>query len=150
VLVLRAAEPGDAGAVADVYLRSRHQLVAFAPLAHPDDDVRMWIQRQLIPSGQVTVAVKDGGVKGMLSLSMHEGCGWIDHLYVDPDWVGKGIGSALLNHALSSLVKPIRLFTFQANTLARHFYESRGFRAVAFTDGARNEESCPDMLYEYS
>jgi hypothetical protein len=28
-------------------------------------------------------------------------------------------------------------------------YESRGFRAIAFGDGAGNEEKCPDVLYEW-
>lgn len=63
--------------------------------------------------------------------------------------VGRGIGNALLDHTRRSLVEPIRLLTFQANALAKRFYEERGFRAVAFSDGAENEEHCPDVLYEF-
>ena len=33
---------------------------------------------------------------------------------------------------------------------ARRFYEARGFSAVAFTDGARNEEGEPDVLYRWT
>jgi hypothetical protein len=40
ILDVRAATVGDADAVADVYLRSRRELVACAPLVHSDEDVR--------------------------------------------------------------------------------------------------------------
>jgi hypothetical protein len=32
---------------------------------------------------------------------------------------------------------------------ARRFYEARGFVASEFTDGLRNEESQPDVLYTW-
>ena len=51
ILDLRAATLGDADSVADVYLRSRKELVACAPLVHSDDAVREWIRRHLIPAG---------------------------------------------------------------------------------------------------
>jgi len=50
---------------------------------------------------------------------------------------------------LKELPPPIRLYTFQDNQRARNFYERRGFRAVTYSDGAGNEEKCPDMLYEW-
>lgn len=148
--VLRSALPGDAQSVADVYLRSRRELVAFAPLAHAEDEVRAWIRERLIPVGEVTVSVVADRVVGMLAVSRDEQFSWIDQLYVDPEWVGRGIGSALLEHARVVLVPPIRLFTFEENLRSRRFYERRGFRAVAFGDGNSNEEGCPDVLYEWS
>lgn len=62
--------------------------------------------------------------------------------------VGQKIGSALLAHAIQTLAKPIRLYTFQQNTGARRFYERHGFHAIQFTEGEGNEEKCPDVLYE--
>ncbi len=41
----------------------------------------------------------------------------------------------------------IRLWTFQRNMPARRFCERHGFMAERQTDGARNEEREPDMLY---
>jgi hypothetical protein len=58
------------------------------------------------------------------------------------------VSSRLLAHALASLDLPVRLYTFQANTRARSFYERHGFKAIAFSDGSANEERCPDVLYE--
>jgi GNAT superfamily N-acetyltransferase len=73
---------------------------------------------------------------------------WIDQLAVLPAHCGAGVGAALLAHALEALPRPLRLYTFQANRHARAFYERQGFVAVQFTDGAGNEERCPDVLYE--
>jgi GNAT superfamily N-acetyltransferase len=146
---LRVATLEDAQAVADVYLRSRKELVACAPLVHSDQVVRDWIRGQLIPAGNSTVALVDGLVVGLLAVSKSPGCSWIDHLYLLPAWVGRGIGTRLLEFARSELPPPIRLYTFQCNERARSFYEHRGFRAISFQDGSENEERSPDILYEW-
>lgn len=147
-VVLCAAAPGDAPAVAALLLRARKELLPFAPLAHADDEVRGWIAARLIPAGGTTVATVDGEVVGFVSVERRE-VGWIDHLYLLPERVGQRIGRDLLAHARKVLAPPIRLYTFQANDRARRFYERHGFRAVAFSDGANNEERCPDVLYEW-
>lgn len=149
IVDLRVATPGDAASVADVYLRSRKELVACAPLAHSDEVVRAWIRERLIPSGRTTVAVTEGRVIGLLTISTSADSSWIDHLYVLPAWVKRGIGTRLLEFARSQLPPPIRLYTFQCNERARRFYDSRGFRAIAFGNGSANEEKCPDILYEW-
>jgi GNAT superfamily N-acetyltransferase len=149
ILDFRAATVDDAGSVADVYLRSRRELVACAPLVHSDDDVRDWLRRNLIPAGRTTVAVADGRVIGVLAVSRGTDCSWIDQLYLLPDWVERGIGTRLLELAQRELLPPIRLYTFQCNERARCFYERRGFQAISFGDGSGNEEKCPDILYEW-
>jgi putative acetyltransferase len=74
--------------------------------------------------------------------------GWIDHLYVHPEYQHRGIGSALLKQAMQAR-RALRLWTFQKNVPARAFYERYGFRLVDGTDGSRNEEREPDALYEW-
>lgn len=146
---LRPATIGDADAVADVYLRSRKELVACAPLAHSDEDVRDWIRGRLIPAGRTTVAVVDGLVVGLVSVASATDGSWIEQLYLHPAWIARGIGTRLLELARAELPPPIRLYTFQCNARARDFYERRGFKAVRFGDGSGNEEKCPDVLYEW-
>jgi ribosomal protein S18 acetylase RimI-like enzyme len=102
----------------------------------------------LIPSGSVIVAQVDGGVVGVLATAKEDCASWITQLYLAPAHVRLGIGTLLLRHALSSLQPPVRLYTFQENTGARWFYERFGFKAIQFTDGSKNEERCPDVLYE--
>ena len=146
---LRPATSGDADAIADVFLRSRKELVACAPLAHPDEAVRQWVRERIIPPGRTTVALAEGRVIGFLTVSSDAETSWIDHLYLLPAWVGRGIGTRLLDLARQQLPPPVRLYTFQGNQRARRFYESRGFTAIAFGDGSQNEEKCPDVLYEW-
>ena len=146
---LRSATVGDADAVADVYLRSRKELVACAPLAQSDESVRGWVRERLIPAGRTTVAVVGGQIVGLMAIASTSDAGWIEQLYLHPAWIGRGIGTRLLELARTRLPPPIRLYTFQANQRARSFYERRGFKAVRFGDGSGNEEKCPDVLYEW-
>ncbi|HEY0074631.1 MAG TPA: GNAT family N-acetyltransferase, partial [Abditibacteriaceae bacterium] len=75
--------------------------------------------------------------------------GWIEQLYLHPNFLRRGIGSQFVERAKAELGPPIRLYTFQENAPARHFYERHGFKAIAFGDGSENEENCPDVLYEW-
>jgi ribosomal protein S18 acetylase RimI-like enzyme len=72
--------------------------------------------------------------------------GWIDHLYVDPDFHRQGIGGELVRLAQTEQAE-LRLYTFQSNTRAQALYERHGFTVEERTDGARNEEKMPDMTY---
>lgn len=148
-LDVRQAGLDDADIVADVYLRSRKELVAGAPLAHSDESVRGYVRNVLIPAGRTTVALVDGVIVGFMAVSTDADCAWIKQLYLAPAWIGRGIGTRLLDLAKAELPPPIRLYTFQCNQRARHFYERRGFQAVRFSEGAGNEEKCPDILYEW-
>lgn len=146
----RNATVMDAERIADIYLAARKQYVAYAPLAHTDEQIRAWVRESLIPSGGVTVAVIDGAVVGFIATSCAETSTWIDQLYVDRSFIGSGLGSALLRFAKARLASPIRLYTFQQNERARRFYLRHGFREIEFTDGSGNEEKTPDVLMEWA
>jgi GNAT superfamily N-acetyltransferase len=146
---IRRATAADASIVAAIYLTARRRFLPYAPLAHPEEDVRQWITTVLIPAGGVYVAVAADAVVGMLALSDDGAVRWIDHLYLHPDAVNQGIGTALLQHALALLAPPVHLYTFQANTGTRRFYERYGFQPIAYGDGSTNEEGCPNVLYAW-
>jgi len=145
---LRVATASDAARVAEILLASRRTFLPYAPLAHTDVEVHAWVRVTLSPAGGVTVALIDDAPVGVLATARDEFASWITQLYVAPQFVGLGIGTRLLAHALAILPRPVRLYTFQQNDRARHFYERHGFRAITFTDGSANEERCPDVLYE--
>lgn len=71
--------------------------------------------------------------------------GWLDHLYVDADQRGRGIGSRLLEAALRDRSGPVSLWVFQRNHAAQAFYARHGFVEAERTDGAANEEREPDI-----
>ena len=146
---VRPATDADASGVFDVLYSSRKEFLPYACL-RTEDDVRHWTRTVLIPGGGVDLAIADGKIVGVVATAQVDGMGWITQLYVAPAYVGRGIGAALLSHALASLCRPVRLWCFQRNTRARRFYERRGFEPIRFTDGSGNEERCPDVLYELS
>jgi GNAT superfamily N-acetyltransferase len=148
-VTVRPASQQDANAVAEVLCGSRREHLAFAPMAHTPAEVRQWIAEILIPGGGVYVATHDDQVVAMLAISSGQEHQWIDQLYVMPGHTGQGVGAQLLQAAHDKLKPPIRLYTFQANAGARRFYERHGYKAIALTDGAGNEERCPDVLYEW-
>ena len=147
-MLLRRAMIFDAAAVARVFLSSRKTFLPYAPMGHTDEEVCTWIEQSLLPAGQVTVAEMAGEIVGFVATTEADDHLWIDQLYVGPAFTGRGVGAALLRHAMTGASRPIRLHTFQANNGARRFYERFGFAPVAFTDGSTNEEKCPDVLYE--
>jgi ribosomal protein S18 acetylase RimI-like enzyme len=93
----------------------------------------------------VLVAETNGEISGFLAIQGD----MVEQLYVRPDLLRRGIGSALLQRAKERLPSGFRLWVFQQNTPARRFYERHGLRLVEETDGSRNEERTPDALYEW-
>lgn len=91
----------------------------------------------------MTLAEDEGRVIAFLAREGEE----IRLLYTHPDRLGRGAGTALIERAKQAPVPALWLWCFQANARARRFYEARGFTAVEFTDGSRNEEGVPDMRY---
>ena len=144
----RQATETDAADVSAVYLESRKTFVPFAPLAHSDSEVRGWIAGVLIPTGNVEVVLVEGKIAGMCAAVQRHPVSWIDHLYLRPGYVGKGLGAKLLDRALKKLSRPVRLYTFQENKGACRFYERYGFVPIEYGDGSGNEEGVPDVLYE--
>jgi GNAT superfamily N-acetyltransferase len=144
VIALRRAVPGDAPAIATVFLDSFRATYDF-PLAHTDDEVRSWVRDDMVATQETWVALDDAQVVGLMVVEP----GHLDHLYVAPDRLGQGIGGELLGLAKRRSPYGLSLWTFQVNGRARRFYERHGFVAVEFTDG-NNEERQPDVRYEWS
>lgn len=148
-IIFRKAEKKDSEEISEIFLTSRKKFLSYAPLAHTDEEVRLWIRQTLVPSGGVTVAVAKGTIAGFLAVSHHGSHGWVDHLYLAPSATGSGLGTALLELAKTQLPHPIRLWTFQENEGSRRFYRRHGFREIEFTDGSNNEEKTADVLMEW-
>lgn len=148
-IILRKATIEDVNDIGNVYLRSRKELVSFAPLIHSDESIYQWIRTVLLLEENVIVAEQEKIIIGMMSLKKTDNIGWINQLYINPKTTNQGAGTLMLKHAKSILGSPIRLYTFQENIGAKRFYERNGFQAIAFDDGSGNEENCPAILYEW-
>ncbi|MGH6896705.1 MAG: GNAT family N-acetyltransferase [Geminicoccaceae bacterium] len=117
----------------------------YLPELHDDEEVRAWVAGTMLPNAVVWVAEIDGEVAGSMALSGAD----LDHLYVAPECQGRGVGSLLLSKAKELSPEGLELYAFQRNSRARAFYEARGFAAVAFSDGAANDEQEPDVRYAW-
>ena len=140
---LRQARADDAPAVAASFRRSRALLV-FLPELHTADEDLWFVREVLIGQQRVVLAEQDGVLLGFLA----EHDGWVTQLYLAPEVRGRGIGTALLEDAKRRNAA-LELWCFAQNLPARAFYEARGFVAVEFTDGARNEARLPDVRYRW-
>jgi GNAT superfamily N-acetyltransferase len=143
---IRAALAGDAEAAAEVWLRARRAAIPYIPApVHSDREVREYFAGTVLRERDVFVA--DHATAGIVGVMVLDGA-WIDQLYVDPSWQGRGLGSAFVELAKRLRPRGLELWTFAANAGARRFYERQGFRAVGGTDGD-NEEGAPDIHYRW-
>ena len=140
-VALRPAIGSDAAAIATM-MRASLNAFDWMPVLHAPEEDLFFIRDIVLPRQQVTVAEAGSEIVGFIAVSGD----WVEQLYLDPAWTGRGIGSRLLIDATAAL-PVVKLHCFQANTGARRFYERHGFRAEAFGDGTTNEEGLPDILY---
>lgn len=141
-VVIRESRRADTDPIADVFLRARAAMT-FLPRTHTDEQTRNWLA-EVVVHQRVHVATVAGTVVGFAAA---EEC-WLHHLYVDPAWQGRGIGTALLRTACDGSDR-VQLWVFQANDGARRFYERHGFTLGELTEGDANEERQPDARYEW-
>ena len=119
--------------------------MTFLPNIHTDEETFFFIDNIVLRDQEVDVADRNGEISGFVAIERD----MVEHLYVRPDLLRRGIGSALLQRAKERLPSGFRLWVFLENVPARRFYERHGLRLVEETDGSRNEERTPDALYEW-
>lgn len=114
------------------------------PYLHsPEGDLKFF-SNTILKKQTVKVAEVDGTIAGFIAYADD----WVNQLYLDPPHWRKGIGSALLAHALEG-VSFRQLWVFERNHAAQKFYARHGFIVVEQTDGSNNEENCPDLRMEW-
>lgn len=157
---LRPAVVADADRVAHVVRDAAVTGYAglFPPSSSPppiDQFVDDWRRRIADTTSRVTVAVVDGEVCGVVVVMPdHEvpSGRLLEKLYVAPDsWTG-GVGSALVDGAIRSVVLDgaagLRLWVLEGNERARAMYERRGWRLVPGRTAAPEGEGVVEVLYE--
>ncbi|WP_219923999.1 GNAT family N-acetyltransferase [Nocardioides campestrisoli] len=147
---MRPGSVEDLADVGELYLRSRHAAFPSVPApVHSDAQVRAWVRGWDLTSHELWLAEEAGAPDGpaaarplgfvLLTPT------WVDHLYVDPDHQGHGIGSALVELVQALRPDGVGLWVFESNLAARRFYARHGFVEVERTDGSENEEHAPDI-----
>ncbi len=172
-VAIRRGLPHESHQLADLIWRVREQNADSIPASvHPLDDMRAWMRDVVLKDYDVWVAEATGGSASPADgapASSSVGCDvagksigpapvglmvlrqpdWIEHLYIEPEYTGQGLGASFLEVARRELTGAhIQLWTFQSNRGAGRFYERHGFIAVQRTDG-ENEERVPDVRYQW-
>jgi GNAT superfamily N-acetyltransferase len=142
---IRAARSDDVETIADVHLDSRREAMPWLAVLHSREETIAYFADRLRAHEKLLVAEVNALVVGFIALEGNH----VDHLYIAPSYQNRGIGHTLLAKAKELYPNGLTLWTFQRNARARRFYEARGFVASEFTDGSRNEEREPDVLYTW-
>lgn len=146
-LTLRRADLADAEEIADLYTAARVAAVPHMPPAlHTNAEDRRWMAGQLaLEDHEAWVAEREALVVGYALITPV----WLDHLFIRPEHLGRGIGSVLLDLVKSLRPDGFSLWVFESNTGARRFYARHGLLEVERTDGSQNEEKAPDIRMEW-
>jgi chorismate mutase/GNAT superfamily N-acetyltransferase len=140
-VLVRPAAPEESDAVAALYGRSR-AAAAMPPGVHTPEEDRGWFAARFRDGEhEAWVAERDGSLLGYALATST----WLDHLFVDPDAQGSGVGGMLLDTVKAVRPAGFCLWVFEMNTPARSFYARRGLVELERTDGAGNEEKAPDV-----
>lgn len=128
--VIRPAITCDFGAIACVFHDAIHQI---AKHDYTEEQLRAWSPGELTAEHwqrrtrelEVKVAVTDNVLAGFIGFSRS---GYIDLLFIRPDFVRRGVATALLLDAETTLRKlGVRTVWTQASLTARHFFEVMGY-----------------------
>jgi ribosomal protein S18 acetylase RimI-like enzyme len=168
-LTIRLATPDDVDALARV---SRLAFEATYPEIVPADVLAEWVetaptmwrtafdQREPDSPWRPWVAVRGGMVVGYATTSPGkdwwlppiEGSGELTNLYLEPDAIGSGVGSALYDHAVADVrargFNPFVVWAFRDNDRARRFYEGKGLKIdIPHHDWVLGGVPCPIVRF---
>ena len=162
-LTIRVARPKDAAEVARIYIESWHDTYpavlsrAMLCAMTPKGQTARWLAAIRSQKGETVLVAEDAkaGIVAMASIgpSRDKSFGYdgeVYTLYVDPNYLGRGIGGTLLNGAFEIL--RARGFTScviwaHAKNNARFFYETMGGRTVAERSARMMGDMVPEIAF---
>ncbi|TBL79022.1 GNAT family N-acetyltransferase [Paenibacillus thalictri] len=127
---IRLAAESDNPDLREVYLESRRNRFYWAVTENMklDDFDRDTVDEVIL------LAEEDSRVAGFVSLYLPDN--FIHHLFVHPDFFGKGAGVRLLQAAIHKMHTPVTLKCVSKNHKAMKFYEKNGWQKVVEESGA--------------
>jgi ribosomal protein S18 acetylase RimI-like enzyme len=127
---VRAAEPADAAALSDLAVRAKSHW------GYPPEWIRHWkrdltLTRQYLAANAAFVAVHGGAIVGVASLHVHRHEASLEHVWIAPEFHGRGIGRTLVRRALAAarLAGAVAV-RVESEPHAERFYEKLGARRV--------------------
>jgi len=124
--VVRKAVRGDLGKLNELAVGSE------AYWGYDEDHMsafkrRYAIRNNHLEKGHVFVIEKNGGILGFYHLTAKESGFELEHFYIDPRYLGKGLGQTLWGHLRAFCIhRRIREVTIVCNDLVKVFYLKMG------------------------
>jgi GNAT superfamily N-acetyltransferase len=146
--MIRLGTPADLAALADIYRRAslsnpgdRDRL-----LAHPEHLV---LEPDGLTEGRIHVAEEGGSVVGFATWAETDGGMELEDLFVDPEWMRRGIATALVN-CIADVLRSRGADTLEvtASPDALGFYRAVGFVDIGVAETAFG--SAPQLLLRLS
>jgi GNAT superfamily N-acetyltransferase len=141
-LLIRVAVADDFETVSDLFRRSSLSNAGDREVLLTNPDA-LAFDRASIREGRTRVAARDGAIVGFATTTLKGDVAELDDLFVDPDWMRRGVARALVLDAVSVARSggSTRL-EVTANPHALDFYNAVGFVgdgqvATQFTPGTR-------------
>jgi len=127
---IRKALPTDANALTRIAISAKRHW------GYPERWMQIWIPQltfspQYFDDNESWVAVEGEAPVAFYTLQERQGIAWLENLWVQPEWMGRGIGKKLFLHA-ANLARQ-RAFThlqLEADPNAVGFYEKMGMHRV--------------------
>ena len=127
-LTIRTARDDEYDAVADVWMRSWFSNGIADPQggeSWPLAEMRERIPQEIANGWSLYVADDAGTIAAMLAFRLHDG--YLDQLFIAPEYQGKGLGKRLLTFTRENLPDEIWLRCVLENERAWRWYEREGF-----------------------
>ena len=103
---------------------------------YPEKLIRLWdrdltITPDFIVQHFMCCAVRDSSVVGFYALSGKRSSRELEHMWVDPKWIGSGVGRSLFTHLLRHLRRTgVRRLSIASDPNAEGFYRKLGARRI--------------------
>ncbi|SDJ41329.1 GNAT family N-acetyltransferase [Natronorubrum texcoconense] len=124
----------------------------------PDEAVREYAARLREDRDGIALADVDGAARGYSYFRWGDDTksfvgpseAGLKELYVEPEYWGEGVGTALFEYGLDSLpasVDRVKLEMLDGNDLGHRFYDARGFERTGSSEFEIGGESYPTAIY---
>ncbi|MDE3085745.1 MAG: GNAT family N-acetyltransferase [Acidobacteriota bacterium] len=127
---IRTATTDDLAVLRDLYRRSSLSNDSDRELLGRRPELLEW-PADAVATGGTRVAVVGGRLVGFSTLVPHGATGEVDDLFVDPEWMRRGIGRRLVEDmAATAAAAGVDALEVDANPAALTFYEGVGFAGI--------------------
>ena len=129
-VVIGRGSAGDAARLKEIAVAAK------AHWGYGEDRVRAWAEvggftTESLGALELFVAVAEGRVVAWASVKLEETTAWLEDLWVEPGWIGRGLGSRLFREAVAhARAGGATAIEWEAEPNAIGFYEKLGGRHV--------------------